>query len=84
MFNLKFFSQPFAKLLVTCRSWSAKRLFEINDNFRIIVRNHWSGWFNDSFLFVIDKKPQGQEVDVYRIGLFNICLCLIYDKSPVK
>jgi len=84
MAQFTFFRQHFAERLVTYRSWSAKRLFEISDNFRVIVRNHWSGWFNDSFLFVLDKKTQGQEIDVYRIGLFNICLCLIYDKSPVK
>lgn len=48
--------------------------------YRLIIRNHWSDMFNDSFLFVLDKKHQGHSLIVYRIGLFNICLCLMIEK----
>lgn len=65
------------KNLITSRT--AVKLSTVK-NYRLIIRNHWSDNFNDSFLFVLDKKWQGHSLIVYRIGLFNICLCLMVEK----
>lgn len=66
------------------KSWSHKRLFNFSDGVWLIVRNHWSDNFNDSFILVIDRKSQGYDVDTYRFGLFNICLVLIHHKGERK
>jgi hypothetical protein len=53
-------------------------IFRTN-KYSIFIRNHWSKSFNDSFIFIIDRKSQGYMVDTYRIGLFNFCICFLSD-----
>ena len=66
-------------------SFTSLRIIEFSDSYklksRLIVRNHWSSHFNDSFLLIVDRKSQGPNLDVFRFGLFNFCLCLIIDRS---
>jgi hypothetical protein len=41
--------------------------------FRVIIRNHWTLWFNDGFIILI-----GKEKGVYKFGVFNFCICIIF------
>lgn len=50
-------------------------------NYSIFIRNHWSKSFNDSFIFIIDRKSQGYLIDTYRIGLFNFCICFLIENN---
>lgn len=47
--------------------------------FRLIIRNHWSKTFNDSFIIKIGYNYQGYGLRVWQIGLFNFALCLMDD-----
>jgi hypothetical protein len=62
-------------------NYPAYQLFKINENYRVIIRNHWSDNFNDSFIFILGKNSQSFNLDVYRFGLFNFCLCLMHNKK---
>lgn len=50
-------------------------------NIRLIFRNHWTLNFNDSFIFVLDKKLQGFDCKTYRLGFFNFCFVIIDSKD---
>jgi hypothetical protein len=47
---------------------------------RLIIRNHWGNNFNDSFILTVSKTYQGNGLMVYRLGLFNFCLCLMIER----
>lgn len=50
-------------------------------NYRLYYRNHWKVKLPNNFLIVADSQKQGPNIITYRIGIFNICLCLTIHKS---
>lgn len=50
-------------------------------HYRLYFRNHWKVKLPNNFLVVADSQKQGSNIITYRIGLFNICLCLTIHKS---
>jgi hypothetical protein len=58
------------------------KVYEKNETrCRLFIRNHWTRQFNDSFLFILDRQSQGYQVNVYRLGIFNVCICLLISKN---
>lgn len=46
----------------------------------IFIRNHWSGKYNDTFLFALDHRRPYYGAHTFRVGLFNWCLCFMYEE----
>jgi endo-alpha-1,4-polygalactosaminidase (GH114 family) len=44
--------------------------------YRIYIRNHWKVKLPENFIIVADSYKHGTYSVTYRIGLFNISLCL--------
>jgi hypothetical protein len=69
------------EMLLWHQKHTAGTILEISKTVRLFYRNHWGKNFSEVFIIKLEKEYQDRTFTVYKIGLFNLCLCLGISKD---